>query len=50
LLIKVIYKIGTRAENKVEQELLDDLRRVRGNINVLFKRAEAAESKLENRS
>ena len=42
LLIQVIHKIGTRAENKVEKELLDDLRRVRGKTNVLFKLAEAA--------
>lgn len=42
LLIQVIHKIGTRAENKVEQELLNDLRRVRGKTNVLFKLAEAA--------
>ena len=42
LLIQVIHKIGTRAENKVEKELLNDLRRVRGKTNVLFKLAEAA--------
>jgi TnpA family transposase len=42
LLIQVIHKIGSRAENKVEQELLNDLRRVRGKTNVLFKLAEAA--------
>lgn len=42
LLILVIHKIGVRAENKVEQELLNDLRRVRGKTNVLFRLAEAA--------
>lgn len=42
LLILVIHKIGVRAENKVEKELLNDLRRVRGKANVLFKLAEAA--------
>ena len=42
LLIQVIHKIGTRAENKVEKELLDDLRHVRSKTNVLFKLAEAA--------
>lgn len=42
LLIQVIHKIGVRAENKVEQELLNDLRRVRGKTTVLFKLAEAA--------
>lgn len=42
LLIQVIHKIGTRAENKVEQELLSDFRRVQGKTSVLFKLAEAA--------
>lgn len=42
LLIQVIHKIGTRAENRVEKELLTDLRRVQGKTNVLFKLAEAA--------
>lgn len=47
LLILVIHKIGTRAENKVEQELINDLRRVRGKANVLFKLAEAAIDELD---
>jgi TnpA family transposase len=42
LLIQVIHKIGTRAENKVEKELLDDFRRVRGKAKVLFQLAEVA--------
>ena len=42
LLIQVIHKIGTRAENKVEDTLLEDLRRVRGKTQVLFRLAEAA--------
>jgi Domain of unknown function (DUF4158) len=42
LLIQVIHKIGTRAENKVEKELLDDFRRVRGKSKVLFQLAEVA--------
>jgi len=45
LLIQVVHKIGARAENKVEQELLNDLRCVRGKTNVLFKLAEAAVEK-----
>ncbi len=42
LLIGVVHKIGTRAENRVEGELLADLRRVRGKQNILFRLAEAA--------
>ncbi|MBC7489933.1 MAG: hypothetical protein H7240_08205, partial [Glaciimonas sp.] len=36
---------GTLAEHKVEKKLLNDLRRVRGKTNVLFKLAEAAVDK-----
>lgn len=49
LLIQVIHKIGTRAENKVEKELLDDFRRVRGKARVLFQLAEVAIEKPEGR-
>ena len=42
LLIGVVHKIGTRAENRVEGELLADLRRVRGKQAILFRLAEAA--------
>lgn len=42
LLIQTIHKIGTRAETKVERELLDDIRRVHGKTNVLFRLAEVA--------
>ncbi len=42
LLIGVVHKIGTRAENRVEGELLADLRRVRGKEGILFHLAEAA--------
>ena len=42
LLIQTVHKIGVRAENKVERQLLDDFRRVRGKATVLFKLAEAA--------
>lgn len=42
LLIGIVHKIGTRAENRVETELLADLRRVRGKQSILFRMAEAA--------
>jgi TnpA family transposase len=42
LLIQTVHRIGVRAENKVERQLLDDFRRVRGKATVLFKLAEAA--------
>ncbi|MGS0741780.1 Tn3 family transposase [Glaciimonas sp. GG7] len=42
LFIQAVHKIGTRAENKVEKQLFEDLRQVRGKTNVLFKLAEAA--------
>jgi len=42
LLIGVVHKIGTRAENRVETELLADLRRARGKEGTLFRLAEAA--------
>ncbi len=42
LFIGVVHKIGTRAENRVEGEMLADLRRVRGKQGILFRLAEAA--------
>lgn len=42
LLIQTVHKIGVSAEHKVERQLLDDFRRVRGKATVLFKIAEAA--------
>jgi hypothetical protein len=42
LLIQIVHKIGTRAETRVERELLDDIRRVHGKTNVLFRLAEVA--------
>jgi hypothetical protein len=42
LLIQIIHKIATKAETRVEQELLEDFRRVRGKDRVLFQLAEAA--------
>jgi hypothetical protein len=42
LLIEVVHKIRTRAENRVEGELVRDLKRVRGKHGLLFALAEAA--------
>ncbi len=42
LLIALVHKINARAERRVEGELLDDLRRVRGKQGILFRLAEAA--------
>jgi len=45
LLIETVHHIGARAENKVEQELLDDLKRVGGKQSLLFNLAGAAVEK-----
>jgi len=45
LLIETVHHIGARAENKVEQELLDDLKRVGGKQDLLFNLANAAVEK-----
>ncbi len=42
LLIQIIHRIGTRAERKVEKELINDFRRVNGKTNILFQMADAA--------
>jgi hypothetical protein len=42
LLIAVVHKMDVRAEKKVEGELLEDLKRVRGKEGILFSLAEAA--------
>ena len=42
LLIGVVHKLGTRAEDRVEGALLADLRRVRGKEAILFRLAAAA--------
>ncbi len=47
LLISVAHHIGTRAESKVEAELLRQLRRVRGKSALLFKLAKAARAQPE---
>jgi hypothetical protein len=42
LLIQVIHKIGVRAEQKVEEELLSDFQRVGGKHHLLFQIAEVS--------
>lgn len=42
LLMQIIHKIDSRAEKKVEQQLLTDLQRVSGKTAVLFRLAQAA--------
>ena len=42
LLIGLVHKINARAERRVEGELIEDLRRVRGKDGILFRIAEAS--------
>ncbi len=42
LLVAVVHKMDVRAEKKVEGELLEDLKRVRGKEGILFSLVEAA--------
>ena len=42
LLIALVHKINAHAERRVEKELVDDLKRVRGKEGILFALAEAA--------
>ncbi|MFD4439619.1 Tn3 family transposase [Nocardia sp. NPDC058519] len=42
LLIELVHKVNTRADRRVEKELTEDLRRVRGKDNILFRLAQAA--------
>ncbi len=42
LLIHVVHRIGARAERRVEREWLDDLKRVTGKTNLLFRIAEVS--------
>jgi len=41
VLLEIVHRIGVRAERKVERELLEDLRKVTGKTNLLFRLAEA---------
>lgn len=42
LLIHTVHRIGASAEHRVEKQMFEDFRRVRGKTTVLFKLAEAA--------
>lgn len=48
LFIGIVHKINARAERRVETELLDDLRRVRGKQGLLFAIADAAVTRPED--
>jgi TnpA family transposase len=41
VLLELVHRLSTRAEHKVEQELLADLKKVTGKTNLLFRLAEA---------
>jgi hypothetical protein len=47
LVVRVIHKLNTRAEHRVEAEFLADVKRVRGKTGLLYRLAEVA---LENPS
>ena len=42
LLLLIIHKIGTRAEKRVDKELLEDFKRVDGKRRLLYRVAEAS--------
>ena len=42
LLIQVVYRIGVRSERKVVKTFMEDLKRVHGKTNLLFRIAEAS--------
>lgn len=42
LLIQIIQRIGTRAERRINKELVDDFKQVTGKTNLLFRIAEVA--------
>lgn len=41
LLVDTVHRINTKAERRVDEALLDDLRRVTGKTNLLFRLADA---------
>jgi TnpA family transposase len=41
VLLELVHRLGTKAERKVERELLADLKKVTGKTNLLFRLAEA---------
>ncbi|MBD2505642.1 Tn3 family transposase [Anabaena azotica] len=42
LIIQIVHRIGTKAEKRVNQELLQDFKKVHGKTNLLFQMAEAS--------
>lgn len=42
LLINIVHKIGTKAEQRVEKQLIEELKQVTGKTNLLFQLADAA--------
>lgn len=47
LLIQIIHRIGTRAERRINKELINDFKEVTGKINLLFRLAEVAIAELD---
>ncbi len=47
LLLQIVHRLGTKAETKVEKELLSEFKRVSGKTGLLFQLAEAALDKPE---
>jgi TnpA family transposase len=45
LLMDVIHRIGTKAERRVEKEFINDIKKVSGKTNILFRLAEAVVDK-----
>lgn len=42
LLVQVVHRIGARAEKKIEKEMLEELKKVKGKDQILFKMSSAA--------
>ncbi|MBD6621301.1 Tn3 family transposase, partial [Komarekiella sp. 'clone 1'] len=42
LIIQIVHRIGAKAEKRVDQELLQDFKKVNGKTNLLFQMAEAS--------
>jgi hypothetical protein len=42
LLVDTVHRIGTKADRRVSEALLDDLKRVTGKTNLLFALADAS--------
>jgi DNA-binding cell septation regulator SpoVG len=42
LIIQIVHRIGTKAEKRIDQELLKDFKKVNDKTNLLFQMAEAS--------